>query len=537
MKNYKLITAHPHSIEVMHPDGSTFHIAKHGLDLPMMQNLMKLPQHFADGGEVQESNIPDDSLPPSTPSPLDDFAADPVGQAGNALSGLGQGVKTFAHSVMGFAGDPTATTSVGNPAAVSQTVQSPLTPAQQAVAATQAAAAAGQAQASGGAPQIPDASQDPLLAQFDKNTQMQQDGLNAAAKIAGQAGLQNAATQSDHVKAIQDAQTTFATQKAALDASDQQLQTDLAKPLDPNRFWHSKSTGNQIGSALALIISGAGAGMSGQQNLAHQVIDKAIERDVEAQRNDKENKQSLYAKNLQQLGDARLAMQATIAQSQDIAAAKLAQTAGTFQGPAAQASAQQASGELANKAIAGRLGLQGELQQQALYRVKQQALQSFNSGGLDPAALPYLDPDQQKDAVNIDGKIRRALPGSAETVKSSETLYQDLNQSAQELKQIADKSSVLGAGTLPFSDAQRRATEIRNNMLGRVATEDQLKRLNPDILNSIRQSIPSVDSIFSTRGGSLTKLNEFQDILARQRKNVRTNALPGYKEVNTKPRG
>lgn len=67
-----------------------------------------------------------------------------------------------------------------------------------------------------------------------------------------------------------------------------------AKVPDQNRWWNSKSTGNKIGSAIAMIVGGFASGMAGQKNQALAVIEDSIAKDVQAQADQKNSMVSFY---------------------------------------------------------------------------------------------------------------------------------------------------------------------------------------------------------------------------------------------------
>jgi hypothetical protein len=54
--------------------------------------------------------------------------------------------------------------------------------------------------------------------------------------------------------------------------------------VDPNRMYGNLSTGNKIASSVALFLGAFGAGASGGPNLAMDVLNKAIDRDIDAQK-------------------------------------------------------------------------------------------------------------------------------------------------------------------------------------------------------------------------------------------------------------
>lgn len=66
-------------------------------------------------------------------------------------------------------------------------------------------------------------------------------------------------------------------------ANDDALTEWAKKEPDQGRWWSSKSTGNKIGSGIAMILGGFFSGISGQKNQALQVIEDSIAKDVQSQ--------------------------------------------------------------------------------------------------------------------------------------------------------------------------------------------------------------------------------------------------------------
>lgn len=80
--------------------------------------------------------------------------------------------------------------------------------------------------------------------------------------------------------------------------------------LDPDRIWHEKGTGAQIVAAIAQALGAFGQGLTGGPNVAADIINSAISRDLEAQRyaieqakGDVEGQEGLLAQLYAELGD------------------------------------------------------------------------------------------------------------------------------------------------------------------------------------------------------------------------------------------
>lgn len=95
-------------------------------------------------------------------------------------------------------------------------------------------------------------------------------------------------------------------------ARDDLLQQSAAdKTIDPNRLYKNMDTGSKIASGLAMILGGIGAGLTGGPNLAAQQINRAIERDIDAQRNDQSKAMNLWKMNREAYRDDQQATLAT----------------------------------------------------------------------------------------------------------------------------------------------------------------------------------------------------------------------------------
>lgn len=116
--------------------------------------------------------------------------------------------------------------------------------------------------------------------------------------------------------------------------------------LDPNRLYASQSTGDKLLSGIALIISGMGAGLTGQPNLALQVMDKAIDRDIEAQKYNIDKGENLLSLQMKKYGNLMQAEMATKEMMMSQANSKLQQAIENAKSPQIAAQAKAAQAEL-----------------------------------------------------------------------------------------------------------------------------------------------------------------------------------------------
>ncbi len=169
-------------------------------------------------------------------------------------------------------------------------------------------------------------------------------GIDAEAKAQGELGKQKAAI---YDKAMA-AQT-----KAAAD--NEKVQNELLTEmnavradvknghLDPDRYMSSLSTGKRIATTIGLILGGIGGGMTGKgNNLALEMLNHNIDRDLEAQKSEMGNKQNLLGMLDKQYGNLQVAQNVARAVMQDRVIAELSKAESLAMDPIAKARAQQA---------------------------------------------------------------------------------------------------------------------------------------------------------------------------------------------------
>lgn len=209
-----------------------------------------------------------------------------------------------------------------------------------------------------------------------------------------------------------------------------------SQKLDFNRYLGNRSTEQKIGSAIGILISGLGSGPSGH-NMAMDFINKQIDNDIEQQKADLGKKQNLLSANVQEYRNLADGVNVTRAMMANRFANQLQLQALKQGGPAAQARALQASGQLM-QSVAPALG------QTAMRRALLQANPSGDAS--TPAAIPpefairalVPDPGQQdkyfkelQDAQNV-MKTRDNVIDAYDKVAKLNTVANKVNPQAQQ---------------------------------------------------------------------------------------------------------
>lgn len=193
--------------------------------------------------------------------------------------------------------------------------------------------------------------------QLQANTKKQADAIMGMADIQSKQALQQAeileqSAMPEMQKQLQDRLQELETERVEVKKEiDAFRNAGAQEKIDPNRVWNNMSTGNKILATIGIILGGAGGGASGR-NMALDVLDGAIDRDIKAQQANIDKKNSLYQINLARYKDATSAQQATYLQLNALTQGKIAALAARSQSELAKVNAQQMIAELENRNLA-----------------------------------------------------------------------------------------------------------------------------------------------------------------------------------------
>ena len=170
-----------------------------------------------------------------------------------------------------------------------------------------------------------------------------------AAKQAEAAGDTEKAN-AEKIQGLQALQKSSDEHFAEIQGRARQLRQDIENgKIDPSHYWADRGTGGRITASIGLLLSGLGSGLGGGPNMAMQVIQKNIDRDIDAQKANLETKKSLLADTYRETGDLRLATQMAQHTLMNVALAKLNTIAAKSSSAAVKANAAvaNAAGDMA----------------------------------------------------------------------------------------------------------------------------------------------------------------------------------------------
>lgn len=328
-------------------------------------------------------------------------------------------------------------------------------------------------------------------------------GVMAEAQALKQKGIDEAAA----IKAVQDKIDESATpegiyrgfqqkDKALMDAYE-------AKKIDPERYYKSLDTGAKISQGIALILGGIGAGLTGGPNVALDMINKKINADIEAQKEDKSAAMNLWKMNKEALGDEMSANLATQNQLYTGLKFKMAQIASKADSQVAMARASQSIAQI-DQAIAKN--------NQIL------ALTQSSDGGSEAqfaqklTGLKMLSPEMAKD------KEEKYIPGvGIASIKPTDKDRELLSKSEEAIKAVTELEALAtkgptfkGSATSAYNQSKVTSTMLKLKDvqgLGVLAGPD-MELLDAQVANPGGLYTPAVMAALQATKESLTNTKQ-----------------------------
>lgn len=307
-----------------------------------------------------------------------------------------------------------------------------------------------------------------FTSQMNKAIGMQTSG------IQGQANAQAGLSQEKEAAARQQ-QTDM---KALMDKTNAEF-ADIAKgraaamtaykdgSIDAKRYVNNMSGGERVGTAIGLLLSGIGSGLSGQPNMAMDYLNKQIDRDIEAQKQNMNKQQNLIHAFDQQYGNVKDAALAAKIFYTDMYSHKIEEAAAKAGTPMAKAQAQMAIGQLQQQVAP----MQAQLaQRQAVFKGLQQ-------GQVAPAqAVNILVPEHQQAKA-------------FEEVKEYEHAKKQANNINKAMDDIFKLESISQRVGSPFQSSSK-IDSLKTQIL--TATKEAFGGLSDNEIKIMEKNIPNI---------------------------------------------
>ena len=353
--------------------------------------------------------------------------------------------------------------------------------------------------------------------EFEAGLQEQLAGLDAVAAAEMARSQAVVDLQDQHIVELQDLQ---AKHEAAVLAKQQQseelVQGILSDRIDPNRIWNDASIGSKVTAGIGILLSGIGQGLAGGPNLALQQINRIIDLDLEAQRDNLQTKKGILSHYLQQGRDMVTAYQMAKADLSDVYAAQTLRVAAQFGGAEGLARAQMAAGELRQGAAVKRQELGARELAMAVERTKlrqaaaQAALQTkllmlpASAGGglnLTPQMLEVLPKDRRERAVRLpDGSY--AFATTKEQAKDASKAMVVTDRVTRNLRRYSALIEKNPGVPNPLGGNRAEAQEAGTNLLMEIKELRGLGALQQGEIDLLEKQIADITS-FTTSDATL----------------------------------
>lgn len=365
-------------------------------------------------------------------------------------------------------------------------------------------------------------------------------------KDAASAGAKKAIEEAAYLKTANDELEKLEAQRLAkeeerqkaLDAEMNNLKSTIDEvqnaKVDPNRFWNSKSTGQKVMAGLGMILAGIGGGMTGRGgNAALDVINNAIQNDIDAQKTEIEKlksigsmKQNLYGMMRDRFGDERQAEAAAKAAYFQRVEMQLKEMATRYQAPEIQAKAEQALGQL--------------------QVMKNAAILQFEQAAGKKTAIKLAGGEQLPDGVDIESltedQRKRYVPGfglatTYEGAKELRTLgatVSDINNSLDQLIQFTNKP-ISKISPTDKSNAETLSAMLVGALRLPITGPGALSDGERELLQKIVANPTDIFKLPSTARASLNKIKEKMNFRLNSTAKANGIKTPGSQVTTFKP--
>lgn len=508
-QDYSILKEDNDHFMVQHKDGSSFKVAKQVLPKGFEEKIRQYCSGgkvagYADGGEVEEP-LEEEVVarePQGIVQGIGDFFQGPNRQVQQAVTPEGQASLDAAKQEM----FPQAA------AAPAELAAAPTAPEVVPVA---------QQESLFTAPATPTVQVKTPPNAFDKALESEKAGIQAQAKVAGEEGTQLSKVLDRSIKDTETLMSDFKVKNAEQAKIFDDMKKDIeGGKIDPNRLWHNMSTGQQVGSVLSILFSGAGAGLAHQDNAAMKVLDKAIDRDIEAQKTNLENKRSLYSLNLQRGNSEREATLLTQKQLLDVQQAQANKIAATFKSPQAAAQAQVLGSQIdLKKALIDR-----QLEQEA-------ALKGIGNRPFSKELLASAPKEIRERAVMLPDGRTVVAANTPEGAKEANEKIRAMAPLRQTLEQL---SKVKVGALVPGSAERERAEVLAHQAKLQIAAVKGFKRFSPELFKELGKSFDNPTEIIDSIRGN-HKTEQLLKSLDTELDSTLSNVSPAYSSPKSIP--
>ena len=296
---------------------------------------------------------------------------------------------------------------------------------------------------------------------------------------------------------LQKLQQDTKTHLDTLHSQNAQMFSDMVQEkVNPSRFFDNQNTFQKVLSAISVALGGIAG--QGQGNVGLDIINKAVERDIEAQKADSTNKRNLFNLNLARTKNFQEAQLLTQNQMLTAASAQIAKASAQFQGAQARANAD---------AMQAQLGEQIMNRNAMLAQMKAKSDLMGGAADINPELLPKEDRERLVTLPN--GKFR--LANSVEDAKH----VKEMTEKFAPLEHILDELDKLGPSALVPGKARERAGSLVSSSIPMLGQIYKLGVLSESDREMLKEALYNPKSFSQQFFGGRERSNALREVVAR----------------------
>lgn len=517
---------------VYHPHMGEIRIAKSALDDSGHGAIKKLAT-YADGGIIEPDTEPetDEGIVNRSIASNFEIKKDPIAakldeeKATKAAEEIEtqKAIDAAAESDLAAKAEAKRQYDVANPPRAQQNIsQSPVAPVTQPII-TQANNVPPEATAAASTEENP----------YKNSYDLQKKAIMADTASKVELARQNAIAYENSQKEMAKIATKFEEEKNIIGAERTGIINSInSNKIDPNKFWHNMSTGNQIGATISIILGGIGQGLTkSSTNVALDSINKAIDLDLKAQQENQSNRLTLLSQNRNRSSDSAEAYARSRMQMLAATEAKVSQNTARAQGAAAKANGQSLLAALDQE--------QQKLQQN--WAVKKTLMGGANaSGGFNPEMIQ--DPELKKRVVaypvkDANGRTKTAY-GLVNNAEERKQVQDDLARVADVESTLTEVASTMSKGislgnladkALPYTRKEEQTAQDAHDILS-LKLKDMFSKSDrppsPDLLKKLEELAPSGRAV--NQDVELAKLASLRKLIQDHRNTILSGRVSGF---------
>lgn len=314
-------------------------------------------------------------------------------------------------------------------------------------------------------------------------------GLSQQRDVEEQESAANAKIEQDDIDAKQNLMDN--TQRNFINFQNEQKNfiSDLQNShIDPKHYQENMSAGQKVGTAIGLFLGGLSTPFTHQGNPALEFLNKQIDRDIEAQKANMENKKTIFGANQSLYHDSVMAENATRAQMNDIYLQKMKLAANQIDTSAAQAKYNMAASQYTMQNA-------NLLQQNA---IRGAVLHQMNTTGgqgvsaIDLGNAGFMNPEQaQKEQASLDAQKN--------AISRAKDLYGQLEKE-QTVTNLANPQSYKRVEALKSELINTVMSASPSKHLTRESVEMQVNPLMPHTMETQKTGATQINAILNMIG-------------------------------------